>query len=229
MTGIEREVVLVTDVSSDLGRQLADATVRAGAPRVYACAPEITVFDADRVIPLAVDANDPASVTAMCVRASDVSMVLSTFSSSTWPPVAVGGGDVAALARHFSSTVLRTVRVLSALAPGLSVRGGGVIVCVVSVQAWLNLTGAFAVAQSALWSAINALRLELRGAGIQVIAAVGAFDEADDPSVEAAAEGILAAVRDRRSGEFVLDAYSESVRARLSGPLEMLYPEIDEQ
>lgn len=226
MSDVERQIVLVADVTDDLGRHLVDASVRAGAPRVYACAPRLVDSSSRRVVPVVLDADDPASVRLLPSAAADATVMVTTSLSPHWPPVPVSGGDVAAIERHFARTVLRPIRVASSLAPTLAVNGGGVIACVVSVQAWINLTGAFGVAQSALWSAVNALRVELRASGVHVLAAVGAFDEGERVSFGSAADAILAGIRDR-ANEVVLDDYTADVRRRLSGRLGLLYPEVD--
>lgn len=220
------DVVLVTDVTGHLGRQLVAAALRSGASRIYACAPFPFTTPSRRVVPVLLDADSPESVRRLPAAAADATVMVTTASSPTWPPVALSGGDLRGLDRHFTRTVVQPLRIAAALAPTLAANGGGVIACVESVQAWINLTGAFAVAQSALWSAVNALRVELRPSGIHVLAAVGAFDEAEQLSVGDAADVILAGIRDRVN-EVTLDDYTDTVRRRLSGPIELLYPEVD--
>jgi NAD(P)-dependent dehydrogenase (short-subunit alcohol dehydrogenase family) len=223
---VTSQVVLVTDVSGHLGQRLVAAALRSGASRVYACAPSPVEPTSRRVIPVLLDADSVESVRRLCTTAADATVMVSTSSSPNWPPVSVSGGDTDALIQHISRTVLRPIRIAAALAPTLAANGGGVIACVESVQAWINLTGAFAVAQSALWSAVNALRVELRPSGVHVLGAVGAFDEAEQLTLDGAAQLILRGIRER-ANEIVLDDYSAGVRRRLSGPIELLYPEVD--
>lgn len=218
-------MLLVTDVAGDLGRHLVRAALAAGARRVYACAAQAFPWQSERVVPMVLDARSDASVQDLCMAAHDVTMLISTTSSVNWPPVAVGAGDLNALRDHFEFTVLGATRVIAALAPTIADNGGGVVACVESVQAWINLTGPYAVAQAGLWSAISSLRTELRDSGVHVLAAVGALSEAQHPSVELAAQTILEGMRER-AWEILLDDYSASVRLKLSGPVEALYPEL---
>ncbi|MFE7845946.1 hypothetical protein ACFUTX_12245 [Microbacterium sp. NPDC057407] len=226
MSGVERQVVLITDVTGDLGGHLVGASLRGGADRVYACAPHRLMAPSRRVVPMLLDADDPVSIGRLAETAADVTVLVTTTTSPTWPPVSVSGGDADALQRHLARALFPPLRVASALAATLAANGGGVIACVESVQAWINLTGAFGVAQAALWSAVNALRVELRPSGVHVLAAIGAFDEGERMSMPAAAETILAGIADR-SNEVVLDEYTARVRRRLSGRLEQLYPEVE--
>jgi NAD(P)-dependent dehydrogenase (short-subunit alcohol dehydrogenase family) len=177
-------------------------------------------------VPIVLDAGNDASVSRLCAAAQDVTVLITTTTTPSWPPVSIGAGDTATLAEHFAVTVLGTVRVASAFAPILAARGEGVLACVESVQAWVNLTGAYAVAQSALWSAVNSLRTELRGSGVHVLAAVGGLVEADHPSTVVAAELIMQGIRTRKN-ELLIDDYTAQVRARLSGPIEGIYPELE--
>lgn len=225
MEAVEGEVVLVSDVTGDLGRQLVRTALASGAARVYACGPRGFAAMSPRVVPVVLDADSDASVRRLRRRTTDATVMVHAGSPPSWPPVAVSGGDVEALRRQLAQGVTRPLRLAASLAPTLAANGGGVIACTVSVQAWINLTGAFGVAQSALWSAVNALRLELRASGVHVLTAVGAFDEGEAFDASAAAEAILSGVGER-AHEVVLDAYTAGVRARLSGPLDGLYPEL---
>lgn len=225
MSIVEDQVVLITDVTGDLGRQLVRSALRFGAARVYACAPRVFATSSARVVPVVLDAGSGASIDRLRRTATDATILVHAAAPPSWPPVSVSGGEVDAIERQLAQGVIQPLRVAASVAPTLAANGGGVIACVVSVQAWINLTGAFAVAQSALWSAVNALRLELRASGVHVLAAVGAFDEGDGFDSRAAAEAILTAVRDR-AHEVVLDPYTAAVRTRLSGPVEGLYPEL---
>lgn len=225
MDAVEGEVVLVSDATGELGRELVRAALSFGAARVYACGPRGLAQASPRVVPVVLDADSDASLGRLRRTTTDATVLVHTGSPASWPPVALSGGDAEALRRQFAHGVIRPLRVAASLAPTLAANGGGVIACAVSVQAWINLTGAFGVAQSALWSALNALRLELRASGVHVLAAVGAFDEGEAFDARAAAEAILVGVG-ARAHEVVLDAFTADVRARLSGPVEGLYPEL---
>ncbi|GAA1033656.1 hypothetical protein GCM10009557_36080 [Virgisporangium ochraceum] len=93
-----------------------------------------------------------------------------------------------------------------------------------NVMSSIRLASAFALSQAALWSATNALRVEFAPAGVQVAGLVLGPCEADaHPATVAdrALAGIAA-----REHEILVDAFSKQVRARLSGPVACMYPEL---
>jgi NAD(P)-dependent dehydrogenase (short-subunit alcohol dehydrogenase family) len=126
-----------------------------------------------------------------------------------------------------------TARVASAFTPVLVKNEGGVFAVLISVQAWINLSGGYSVAQAALWSVTNALRTELAYANVHVLAGMVGLalsDETGNPAHPATdpasvAESLLAAI-DAREYEVVFDAYTASVKQRLAGRIEQMYPEL---
>jgi NAD(P)-dependent dehydrogenase (short-subunit alcohol dehydrogenase family) len=224
MSRFDSEVVFVSDASSELGECFVHRFLAEGAARVYAAGRRTREWPGDRVVAVELDLRDTDTIARASAAASDATILLNNDGLPEWPPVTVGGGDADAIAAHLDTNVVGAIRLASAFAPVLASTPRSVILMVYSVQAWINLSGAFAVSQAALWSATNALRVELAHAGVHVAGLVLGLSDVDpglDTIVERALAGIAA-----RDYEIVVDAYSEEIKTKLSAPIPSMYPEL---
>jgi NAD(P)-dependent dehydrogenase (short-subunit alcohol dehydrogenase family) len=221
---LESEVVFVSDASSDLGRCLVERFVAEGSARVYAAGRRALEWSSDRVVAIELDVCDAGTIARARVAASDTTILLNNAGLPEWPSVTVGGGDVAAVAAHLETNVVGAIRLASEFAPVLAGTGRGVIVMTHSVQAWINLSGAYAVSQAALWSATNALRVELAPAGVHVAGLVLGLSEAG-PGLDTVADRAVAGIA-ARDYEIVVDAYGREIRSKLSASIASMYPEL---
>lgn len=224
MTRFDSEVVFVSDASSDLGELFVDRFLAEGAARVYAGGRRTREWRSDRVVAVELDVRDIHTIARARAAAPDATILLNNDGLPEWPPITVGGGDLAAIAAHLDTNVVGAIRLASAFAPVLAGTPRSVILMVHSVQAWINLSGAYAVSQAALWSATNALRVELAPAGVHVAGLVLGLCEGDsglEMIVDRALAGIAA-----RDYEIVVDAYSEEIKTKLSAPILSMYPEL---
>jgi NAD(P)-dependent dehydrogenase (short-subunit alcohol dehydrogenase family) len=233
MGRFESDTVLITDASRGIGAELVSRFLHDGVRRVYAASPDGRLWPDDRVVAAQLDCGDDESLRLLKARAPDVTVVVHTASSSEWPPIAVGAGDLPAIRAHLEASLFGALRVASAFTPVLAKNEGGVFAVLISVQAWINLSGGYSVAQAALWSVTNALRTELAYANVHVLAGMVGLalsDETGNPAHPATdpasvAESLLAAI-DAREYEVVFDAYTASVKQRLAGRIEQMYPEL---
>ena len=76
MTKLAGSVVLVTGANGGLGTEFVRQAVARGARRVYATARKPRTWDDDRVVPLALDVTEPASVAAAAAAAGDTTIVI---------------------------------------------------------------------------------------------------------------------------------------------------------
>ena len=120
-----------------------------------------------------------------------------------------------------------------AFAPVLSAKPETAIVDVHSLLSWYAAAGVYSVSKAALWSATNALRLELAPSGVHVVGVhVGYVDTAmaaavTGPKVDPA--DLVRAVFDAvQAGEYevLADEGTLRVKAGLSAPIEALYPQL---
>jgi NAD(P)-dependent dehydrogenase (short-subunit alcohol dehydrogenase family) len=226
---LDGRTVLVTGANGGLGSEFVHQALGRGARRVYATARRPRDWGDERIVPLALDLTDPASVDAAADAATDVDLVVNNAAIAPADDYSVLTGDEDVLRRIFETNFLGTVRVSKAFAPVLKTNGGGALLNVLSLAAWLPLPTAYAVSKAAAWSATNALRTELTGQGTTVTGLlVGMVDTAmadrfDVPKVspasvvEQAYDGVV-----RGDFEVLADENSRWVKSLMSGSAEDL-------
>src|SRR6185503_5140010 len=118
-------------------------------------------------------------------------------------------------------------------APVLAANGGGALVDIHSALSWLARGGAYSASKAALWSLTNSLRLELAGQGTQVVGVhLGYTDTPMIAGLDVHKEDPADIVREVYNGletgvhEVLADDTSRFVKARLSEPLSVMYPEL---
>jgi NAD(P)-dependent dehydrogenase (short-subunit alcohol dehydrogenase family) len=177
---LSNAVVLITGANRGLGRALVQRSLAAGARRVYAGARDPSLLAPivrsapDRVIPLALDVTDPASIAAAAARAPDVTLlvnnagVLASFGVLTSPTDAVE--------RDFAVNLFGMLATTRAWLPALE-RAAGTgeagVLNVLSIVSFANMPalGGYSASKAAAYSVTQALRNELAGKRIAVHAA----------------------------------------------------------
>jgi short-subunit dehydrogenase len=129
----------------------------------------------------------------------------------------------------FATNTLGPIRVAGAFAPVLAANGGGAVLNVLSLAAWIPLPTVYAASKAAAWSATNGLRVELADQGTTVTGLiVGMVDTAmgarfdvpkSDPAdvVTQAYDGVASGAH-----EVLADEDSRTVKSLLSRPAEEL-------
>jgi NAD(P)-dependent dehydrogenase (short-subunit alcohol dehydrogenase family) len=226
--------VLVTGANGGLGEQFVRQALERGAAKVYAAARTDKDWTDARVRPLALDLTDPEGASRAALVAPDVDLLINNAA------VAPAGDSISGpeedLRRIFETNFFGTLRVARAFTPVLAANGGGTLLNILSTAAWINVPTGYAASKAAMWSATNALRVELRGQGTQVIGLlVGMVDTPmsarwDVPKVSAGSVVAQAydAVADG-SIEVLADETTRYLKSRLSTKAEELYPWLDEQ
>jgi NAD(P)-dependent dehydrogenase (short-subunit alcohol dehydrogenase family) len=137
--------------------------------------------------------------------------------------------------RLFDTNVFGALEVARAFAPVLAANGGGALVDIHSVLSWLGRGGVYSATKAAFWSLTNTLRLELREQGTQVLGAHLGYTDTPltswlPPEVPKADPAVIvSAIYDALEAgehEVLADDISRDVKAGLSQPLEVLYPEL---
>ena len=154
--------------------------------------------------------------------------------------IAPGGDSIAGpedeLRRIFETNFFGTLRVANAFAPVLGANGGGTLLNILSSASWISVPTGYAASKAALWSATNALRVQLQGQGTQVTGLlVGMVDTPmsarwDVPKVSAAS--VVAQAYDGIADgliEILADEPTRDLKSRLSTKAEDFYPWLDEQ
>lgn len=227
---LEGSIVLVTGANGGLGEQFVAQALERGAARVYATARSPRAWDDPRVIPLALDVTDDASVAAVAVVASDTSVVINNAGVSELAPIS---GDAMPLRRIFETNFFGALAVAREFAPVLAKNGGGALLNVHSVLSWIGLAGAYSASKAALWSATNSLRLELAPQGTLVTGLhLGYADTPMTANVDAPKNDPADVVRDAYTGleageyEILADQLSIDVKQGLAAPIVGMYPQL---
>ena len=231
MTRLAGSVVLVTGANGGLGTEFVRQALDRGAQRVYATARTPRDWDDDRVVPLALDVTDSASVAAAASAAADTDIVINNAGASAGRSLlGMPAGELRAV---YETNVFGPVAVAQAFAPVLAKNGGGALVDIHSALSWLAQPGAYSSTKAALWSVTNTLRLELAGQGTQVVGAhLGYTDTPMTARLDvdkADPRDIVAAIYDGLEAgdhEVLADDASRWVKQQLSQPLSALYPEL---
>lgn len=229
MTTINGATALVTGGQRGLGKAIVTELLDAGAAKVYATARNPVPADDPRIVPLALEVTDQASVDALARQAADVSIVVNNAGSTI--PGTLLGNDIDDVAALFDVNVFGPLRVAKAFAPILNAAGGGALVDIHSVLSWIGGFGAYGATKAAIWSVTNSLRLELADQGTLVIGAHLGYTDTDmikaldvpknDP--RDVARQIVAAV-DKGESEVLADDISRHFKSALSGPVSGLSP-----
>ncbi|ABS03664.1 SDR family oxidoreductase [Kineococcus radiotolerans] len=226
--------VLVTGANGGLGEQFVHQALQRGAAKVYAAARTPRTWDDSRITPLRLDLTDPEAATRAAAGARDVDVLINNAG------IAPAGDSISGpeddLRQIFETNFFGTLRVANAFAPVLAIHGGGSLLNVLSAAAWINIPTGYAASKAAMWSATNALRVQLRAQGTQVIGLlVGMVDTPmaaswDVPKVSPASVVAQAydAIADG-SFEVLADDTTRHLKSRLNTPAEELYPWLDQQ
>ncbi|WP_144710383.1 SDR family oxidoreductase [Curtobacterium pusillum] len=225
----EHHTVLVTGANGGLGTEFVRQALERGATRVYAAARSPREWGDDRIVPLRLDVTDPESIAAAAAAAPDVDLVVNNAGIAPASDASIAAPSERSLEDVFATNTLGPIRVAGAFAPVLASNGGGAVLNVLSLAAWIPLPTVYAASKAAAWSATNGLRVELAGQGTTVTGViVGMVDTAmgarfdvpkSDPAdvVAQAYDGVAAG-----AFEVLADEDSRMVKSLLSRPAEEL-------
>lgn len=168
MTTLAGRAVLVTGANRGMGREYVRQLLDRGVATVYAAARDphgVEVSD-PRVVPVALDVTDKASVAAAAKAAPDVSVLINNAGIARGASVLAP--DSALLREELETNLLGPLAMAAAFVDGIAARSGA-IVNVSSVLAWLPVGASYGVSKAALWSATDSMRVELTPRGVQVV------------------------------------------------------------
>jgi NAD(P)-dependent dehydrogenase (short-subunit alcohol dehydrogenase family) len=174
---IKNAIVLVTGANRGLGRAVVEASLLAGAQRVYASARdprslhELVQRSEGRVVGLELDVTNAASLARAAEMAPDVTLlvnnagVLASFGLLT--------SETSAIAQDLAINFYGVLATTKAFLPTLersATRGEAALVNVLSVVALANLPalGGYSASKAAAASVTQGLRVDLRARGIGV-------------------------------------------------------------
>lgn len=173
-------VVFITGANRGLGLQLAKAALAAGAKKVYGAARDAKSITLPGVIPVQLDVTNHDEIAAVTREYKDVTILINN--AGIVRPGALLADDALAQARaELETNVIGPMLLSKGFAPTLAANGGGAIVNILSVLAWLSqgVTNTYSMSKSAAWALTNGLRAELAAQGTQVVGAHMGYMETD--------------------------------------------------
>ncbi|MEU6110738.1 SDR family oxidoreductase [Streptomyces albidoflavus] len=231
---IRDEIALVTGANRGIGLAFVTELRRRGVKKVYAAArrPE-TLPELPGVVPLELDVTDTASVARAASTAADTTLLVNNAGVSTFARLTDGPEDD--IRREMETNYFGPLRTVRAFAPVLAAGGGGAVLNVLSVMAWMAYehSNSYGASKAAAWALTNGVRYELAGQGTQVTALAmasvdtdmmaGIEDEKSAPEaiVRAALDGLEAGAL-----EVLADDRTARWKARLGEDPALLYPHL---
>ncbi|MFI6673252.1 SDR family oxidoreductase [Kribbella sp. NPDC050470] len=166
MTNLEGAVVLVTGGQRGIGKAIVDDLLDRGVAKVYATARNPKPSSDPRVVPLALEITDQASIDALVAAVPDVTVLVNNAGAGS--PDTYLDTPIEAVRDVFESNFFGPLNLTRALVPVIERNGGGHILNAHSALSWVALHGAYAATKAAFWLQSNAIRLELLDRGIGV-------------------------------------------------------------
>lgn len=233
MTSLNGAIVLVTGANGGIGTHFVREALTRGAAKVYATARNPREWDDERIVPLALDVTDAASIQAVVEAAFDVTVLINNAGISV-PSAGLLNHTEEEIRGSVETNFLGPLFLTRAFAPLLAAKQGDTaIINLHSALSWYAVAGIYSATKAALWSSTNSLRLELQPAGVQVVGvhvgwvdtamAAHSTDDKVDPAV------LVSAVFDATEAgkhEILADETSVRAKAGLSAPLEVVYPQL---
>lgn len=225
-------VVLVTGANGGIGTHFVEQALKRGAAKVYATARVPRVWDDERVVPLALDVTDATSIRHAVNVASDVTVLINNAGAAVSTSEMLAHADEE-IRRNVDTNFLGPLFLSRAFAPILTANAPAALINIHSALSWYAVAGIYSATKAALWSTTNSLRLELAPAGVQVLGVhVGYVDTPMAAQAAGAKVDPADLVRQVFDGleageyEVLADETSVQLKAGLSAPLEVVYPQL---
>ena len=212
---IEGKRIFITGANRGLGRALAVACAEAGAGEVVAGArrPEEleslvnSVGARAKITPVRLDVTSDEDVSAAASSSGRVDVLVNNAGVAVYGGVLKAGMEE--IGREIEINYLGALRVVRAFAPAMVEHGDGLIVNVASILGKVSAPalGTYCATKAALLSLSQALRGDLAGSGVRVIAVLpGTIDtdmsrgfEGEKMTPEQAAREIVEAIRSEKT------------------------------
>lgn len=173
---IDGAVALVTGGNRGLGKAFVQALLAAGAQKVYVGSRRLIETTDPRIVQLKLDITNPQDVAEAALACQDVNLLINNagimHSGSFLETPSLDGARV-----EMETNYLGTLAMCRAFAPILKKNGGGILVNMLSILSWFNVSilSGYSASKAAEWSLTNGLRIELRAQGTQVVGVHAGF------------------------------------------------------
>ena len=215
---IANKVALVTGANRGIGKAIVDAFIKEGAAKVYVGvrstekAEALLAKHGNKIVPVAIDYSDPATIAASATTASDVEIVVSNAGILKQAGV-LDDPVIETFENELEVNVYGLLRMAKAFAPILKANGGGAFVQLNSIASLANFPAfsTYCASKAASYSFTQALKASFAEQGTQLLsvhpgpiatdmAVEAGMEDMGDP-VEMVSEGIVASLK---AGDFHL-------------------------
>ena len=231
---IDDSVVFVTGANRGLGLAFTQELLARGARKVYAGVRRPEEVSVPGVVPIRIDVTDPISVAAAAAQCTDTTLLINNAGVARVMESTLESALIGAALEIFETNFYGVIVTTQAFAPILLANGSGAIVNVLSDASWFSrpMLAAYSASKSAAWSYTNALRVELREKGTQVLGLHVGFLDTDMTHGfdmrKSSPDRVASATLDALEGgleEVFADEGTQAIKRRLSSEhADYLYP-----
>jgi len=177
---VEGAIALVTGANRGLGKAYAEVLIKGGAAKVYAASRDVSQITDGRVIPIRLDVTSPAEIATAARSCPDVTLLVNNAGIMLASPM-LAEDSADALQRELEVNVFGVLAMASSFAPILAHNGGGAIINMLSVASWFvnPFNATYCASKHAALAVTNALRIQLKAQGTQVIGVYAGFIDTD--------------------------------------------------
>ena len=150
-------VVLVTGANGGIGTHFVEQALERGAAKVYATARTPRAWNDERVVPLALDVTDAASIRAAVDAAPDVTVLINNAGAAVSTPGMLTHSDEE-IRQNVDTNFLGPLFLSRAFAPILVANAPAALINIHSALSWYAVAGIYSATKAALWSTTNRRR-----------------------------------------------------------------------
>lgn len=175
MSKIAGNVALVTGANRGIGKAFVEELLEKGATKVYAAArkigslSELVAKSDGRIIPVELDVTKPETIKKVADAHADISVLVNNAGIAAFEGV-VAAKDIDPARAEMETNYFGVINMIRAFAPTLAANGGGAIVNVSSIAAYVSFPalGSYSASKAAVHSLTQGVRAELAAQGTHV-------------------------------------------------------------
>jgi NAD(P)-dependent dehydrogenase (short-subunit alcohol dehydrogenase family) len=168
---IEKKTIFVSGANRGIGKSIVEALLKQPVVKIYAAArniEDVPEFGDIRVVPVKLDITDPDLIKKAVDEAQDVDVLINNAGVATLSSVVTSEPDI--LRYDMNVNYFGTLNMIRFFVPVLEKRGNGAIANVISIVGLASMfsIGGYSASKAALFSATQAMRVELKAKNISV-------------------------------------------------------------